>query len=57
MLRDLDRHIVEGKLEGSVSPVVSYLVERAEVSETELAALEGLVSRLQSKRAPRGWKA
>jgi predicted transcriptional regulator len=56
LLRDLVRHFVEGRLAGSVSPVVSYLVERAEVSESELAQLEGLVARLQSKRGPRGRK-
>jgi predicted transcriptional regulator len=53
VLRQLVHGFVEGKLEGSVSPFVSYLVERAEVSEQELAELEALVARLQSKRGPR----
>lgn len=41
---------VEKTLSGSVSPFVAYLSERAEVSDTELAELEALVARLQSRR-------
>ena len=36
--------------DGSVSPVVNYLSERAKVSDSELKELERLVERLQSKR-------
>jgi predicted transcriptional regulator len=53
VLRGLVRSFVEGKLAGSVSPFVHYLVDRAEVTDAELAQLEELVARLQSKRAPR----
>lgn len=41
---------VEKTLAGSVSPVVTYLAERREVSDDELAELERLVERLQSGR-------
>ena len=41
---------VEKTLSGSVSPFVAWLSERAEVSDTELAELEALVSQLQSRR-------
>jgi predicted transcriptional regulator len=52
-VRHLVHGFVEDKLEGSVSPFVSYLVERAEVSDAELAELEALVARLQSRRGAR----
>lgn len=41
---------VEKTLSGSVSPFVAWMSERAEVSDDELAELEALVSRLQSRR-------
>ena len=41
---------VEKTLSGSVSPFVAWMSERAEVSDTELAQLEALVTQLQSKR-------
>jgi predicted transcriptional regulator len=41
---------VEKTLSGSVSPFVAWMSERAKVSDTELAELEALVVRLQSKR-------
>jgi predicted transcriptional regulator len=41
---------VEKTLSGSVSPFVAWMSERAEVSDTELAELEALVTQLQSKR-------
>jgi predicted transcriptional regulator len=41
---------VEKTLAGSVSPVVTYLAEREEVSDDELAELERLVEKLQSSR-------
>lgn len=41
---------VEKTLGGSVSPFVTYLTEKAEVSDEDLAELEELVARLQSKR-------
>lgn len=44
------RTFVEKTLGGSVSPFVTYLTEEAEVSDAELAELEDLVAKLQSKR-------
>lgn len=41
---------VEKTLQGSVSPFVAWMSERAEVSDGELAELEALVANLQSKR-------
>ncbi|ALJ26814.1 BlaI/MecI/CopY family transcriptional regulator [Stenotrophomonas acidaminiphila] len=41
---------VEKTLQGSISPFVAWMSERAEVSDNELAELEALVSRLQSQR-------
>ena len=50
VLQDVVRSFVERTLGGSLSPFVTYLTEEAEVSDAELAELEGLVARLQSKR-------
>jgi predicted transcriptional regulator len=41
---------VEKTLSGSVSPLVAWMSEHAEVSETELAELEALVAQLQTRR-------
>jgi predicted transcriptional regulator len=41
---------VEKTLRGSVSPFVAWMSKRGEVSDEELAELEALVARLQSKR-------
>ncbi|MXV05874.1 MULTISPECIES: BlaI/MecI/CopY family transcriptional regulator [unclassified Xanthomonas] len=41
---------VEKTLQGSVSPFVAWMSQRAEVSDTELAELEALVAKLQSQR-------
>lgn len=51
VLHNAVRSFVEKTLGGSVSPVVAYLAESApEVSDAELAELEELVARLQSRR-------
>ena len=50
LLRGAVRTFVEKTLDGSVSPFVAYLTESAEVSDSELAELEQLVSRLKSKK-------
>lgn len=50
LLRGVVHSFVEKTLAGSVSPFVSYLTERSEVSDDELAELERLVDRLKSKR-------
>jgi len=50
LLRGVVERFVERTLGGSVSPFVSYLADTAQVSEDELAELEELVSRLQSRR-------
>ncbi|WP_449468277.1 BlaI/MecI/CopY family transcriptional regulator [Stenotrophomonas humi] len=41
---------VEKTLQGSISPFVTWMSEKAEVSDNELAELEALVSKLQSQR-------
>ena len=50
LLRSAVASFVSRTLAGSVTPFVSYLVESAEVSDDELAELEQLVARLQSRR-------
>jgi predicted transcriptional regulator len=50
VMQGVVRSFVERTLGGSLSPFVTYLTEEAEVSDAELAELEGLVARLQSKR-------
>ena len=41
---------VEKTLQGSISPFVAWMSEKAEVSDNELAELQALVSKLQSQR-------
>jgi predicted transcriptional regulator len=50
LLQGAVRTFVEKTLAGSVSPFVSYLTERSEVSDEELAELGQLVDRLRSQR-------
>jgi predicted transcriptional regulator len=50
VMRDVVKTFVERTLGGSVSPFVTYLTEEAEVSDGDLAELEELVAKLQSKR-------
>ncbi|HYQ83143.1 MAG TPA: BlaI/MecI/CopY family transcriptional regulator [Rubrobacter sp.] len=53
LLQGAVRSFVERTLDGSVSPFVAYLTASAEVStvsDSELAELEQLVSRLKSKK-------
>lgn len=50
VLRSAVRSFVDQTLDGEVSPMVAYLAERGEVSDEELAELEQLVERLQSKK-------
>lgn len=50
LLQGAVRTFVEKTLDGSVSPFVTYLTERSEVSDEELAELEQLVDRLKSRR-------
>lgn len=54
VLQDVVRSFVERTLGGSVSPVVTYLTEKAEVSDAELAELEEMVAKLQSRRKEAG---
>ena len=44
------RHFVEGKLNGSVSPLVAYLSEAKDVSDEELRELENIVARLSAAK-------
>jgi predicted transcriptional regulator len=50
VMRTAVGQFVEKTLSGSVSPFVAWMSERAEVSESELAELEALVTQLQSRR-------
>jgi predicted transcriptional regulator len=50
LLQGAVRTFVEKTLAGSVSPFVTYLTERSEVSDEELVELEQLVDRLKSRR-------
>ena len=50
LLHGVVRDFVERTLGGSVSPFVAYLTETEEVSDIELADLERLVARLQSRK-------
>jgi len=50
LLHGVVRDFVLRTLGGSVSPFVAYLTETEEVSDAELAELEKLVAKLQSKK-------
>ena len=50
LLKGAVRHFVEGKLNGSVSPLVAYLSEAKDVSDEELRELENIVARLSAAR-------
>lgn len=48
--RNAVAQFVQKTLHGSVTPFVAWMAERGEVSDTELAELQALVERLQSRR-------
>jgi predicted transcriptional regulator len=50
VLRSAVRSFVDKTLGGSLSPFVTYLAERTEVSDAELTELEDLVSQLQARQ-------
>jgi predicted transcriptional regulator len=50
VVRGVVRSFVERTLRGSVSPVVAYLAEEAEVSEADAAELEELLARLHARK-------
>jgi predicted transcriptional regulator len=50
VMRGAVETFVQTRLQGSVSPFVAWMSERGEVSDDELAELEALVGKLQSKR-------
>ena len=50
VLRGLVHDFVETTLDGSVSPFVAYLTETGKLTEEELAELDELVAKLQSRR-------
>lgn len=50
VVRSAVGQFVEKTLQGSVSPFVAWMSQRAEVSDSELAELEALVAKLQSQR-------
>ena len=49
-VRQAVQRFVDRTLGGSVSPFVSYLAEREQLSDEELAELEALLTRLQGNR-------
>ena len=53
-VREAVKSFVDRTLEGSITPFVAYLDERAEVSDEELAELESLLARLQQQRRNKG---
>jgi predicted transcriptional regulator len=50
VVRGVVRSFVQRTLQGSVSPMVAYLAEEADVSDEDLAELEGLVARLHARK-------
>jgi predicted transcriptional regulator len=50
VMRNAVGQFVEKTLSGSLSPFVAWMSEKAEVSDSELAELEALVTKLQSQR-------
>lgn len=48
--RHLVREFVQQMLGGEVSPMVAYLAEEAEVTESQLAELKRLVAELEAKK-------
>ncbi|CAD2251006.1 MULTISPECIES: BlaI/MecI/CopY family transcriptional regulator [Xanthomonas] len=50
VVRSAVGQFVEKTLQGSVSPFVAWMSQRAKVSDSELAELEALVAKLQSQR-------
>lgn len=50
LMRSVVGKFVRRALGGSVSPLVSYLVEQGELSDEELRRLQGLVEQLKEKR-------
>lgn len=50
LMRSAVGRFVEKTLQGSLSPFVAWMSQRAEVSDNELAELEALVADLQAKR-------
>ena len=50
VMRSAVGQFVANTLQGSVSPFVAWMSERAQVSDDELAELESLVADLQSRR-------
>jgi predicted transcriptional regulator len=53
-VREAVRSFVDRTLDGSITPFVAYLGERADVSDAELAELESLLARLQRQRREKG---
>ena len=53
-VRQAVQTFVDRTLGGSISPFVTYLAEREQISEDELAELETLIARLQRGRRRKG---
>jgi predicted transcriptional regulator len=48
------KSFVDRTLDGSIAPFVAYLGERERISDEELAELESVLARLQSRRRKKG---
>jgi predicted transcriptional regulator len=51
LLQDMVSHFVEKTLEGSLSPFMAYLTQKAELSDTELAEFKQLIANLEQNRS------
>ena len=54
LLRDVVGQFVDRALNGSVTPFASWLADKTQVSDSELAELEAAVQRLREKSSHRG---
>jgi predicted transcriptional regulator len=51
LLQEMVSHFVEKTLEGSLSPFVTYLTQKAELSDAELAEFKQLIANLEQNRS------
>lgn len=53
LLQEIVSSFVERTLEGSLSPFMTYLTQKAELSDVELAEFKQLIENLEKNRAPK----
>lgn len=53
LLQDMVKNFVEKTLGGSLSPFVTYLAQKTELSEADLAGLKRMIADLESKTSNR----